>query len=217
MSQEQLNERIRRRYFGLARRADSGSRQAAIHLFCLECMGGSSAEARACEVSDCPVWPFRPGDTFPRRAQAAKNGGLSAPESTIAKSRGQGSHPGDRPFWGSEPAKNHGSTERLIHKLRRQCPGLARRRDNGSRQAAIHLYCLECLGGSQAEVRACTVPYCALWLYRPGETFRARARAREKSVVHVPESTISPAVGVQYPGDSSALRDRETRSGEATT
>jgi len=40
-----------------------GSRTAAIHLFCLTCMGGSRAEVVACQSFSCPLWQFRPGRT----------------------------------------------------------------------------------------------------------------------------------------------------------
>ena len=36
------------------------SRRAAIHLFCVSCLGGSAVEASRCESYTCPLWPFRP-------------------------------------------------------------------------------------------------------------------------------------------------------------
>ena len=36
------------------------SLKAAAHAFCKECVG-SPVEARKCECTDCPLWPFRPG------------------------------------------------------------------------------------------------------------------------------------------------------------
>jgi hypothetical protein len=35
------------------------SRLTAIRLFCIECMGGSSREAKACTQRDCFLWPVR--------------------------------------------------------------------------------------------------------------------------------------------------------------
>lgn len=31
----------------------------AIRLFCIECMGGNTRDAKACEVRDCYLWPHR--------------------------------------------------------------------------------------------------------------------------------------------------------------
>jgi hypothetical protein len=39
----------------------SGSRTAAIHTFCLSCMGGNRADVVACQSFVCPLWQFRPG------------------------------------------------------------------------------------------------------------------------------------------------------------
>lgn len=38
-----------------------GSRTAAIHLFCISCMGGSRADVVSCKAFSCPLWQFRPG------------------------------------------------------------------------------------------------------------------------------------------------------------
>ncbi len=35
------------------------TRSKAIRLKCLDCMGGSSTEVKACVVVDCPLWHFR--------------------------------------------------------------------------------------------------------------------------------------------------------------
>jgi|SRR5689334_7588030 len=46
----------------LGHKADyCGSRTAAIHAFCLSCMGGSRADVVACVSHTCPLWQFRPG------------------------------------------------------------------------------------------------------------------------------------------------------------
>jgi len=36
--------------------AERGSKAAAIKLFCMDCMGGSSKDALACESRDCWLW-----------------------------------------------------------------------------------------------------------------------------------------------------------------
>ena len=82
---------------------------------------------------------------------------------------------------------------------------------------AIRAHCLHCCGWDRSAVAECTGRACPLWAYRPGDRARKRAEGRSGAGFGDPESTISPAIGVQYPGDSSALRDREFRSGEATT
>lgn len=48
----------------LGNKADyGGSRTAAIHSFCLSCMGGSRADVVECKSYSCPLWQFRPGST----------------------------------------------------------------------------------------------------------------------------------------------------------
>lgn len=48
----------------LGNKADySGSRTAAIHAFCLSCMGGNRADVVECKSHSCPLWQFRPGST----------------------------------------------------------------------------------------------------------------------------------------------------------
>ena len=56
-----LIEMLRQRNPGMAKRADSGSRAAAIRLFCLQCYGGNRAEVRRCTEYTCPLWPYRMG------------------------------------------------------------------------------------------------------------------------------------------------------------
>lgn len=71
---------------------------------------------------------------------------------------------------------------RVIHRLRQQYPGLSKRADTGSRQAAIRLFCLECMGGNSAEVKKCCARECPLWSYREGkkpENLSACGRAQE--------------------------------------
>jgi hypothetical protein len=58
---ERLIHEIRRKRPGYAKRADKGSRSCAIRLFCIECMGGVSAEVKKCEATDCPLHSFRMG------------------------------------------------------------------------------------------------------------------------------------------------------------
>ena len=47
--------RARKVYYG-------GSRSAAITEMCISCVG-TPQEAKKCECTDCPLWPFRPGST----------------------------------------------------------------------------------------------------------------------------------------------------------
>ena len=39
-----------------------GSRKAAITEKCIDCVG-TAQEAKKCPMTDCPLWPFRPGAT----------------------------------------------------------------------------------------------------------------------------------------------------------
>jgi hypothetical protein len=45
------------------------TRSAAIRAYCLECSGGSAAEARKCVLTRCPLWPLRMGSN-PCRAKS---------------------------------------------------------------------------------------------------------------------------------------------------
>lgn len=38
-----------------------GGRTAAIHMFCLSCMGGNRSDVVACNSYSCSLWQFRPG------------------------------------------------------------------------------------------------------------------------------------------------------------
>jgi hypothetical protein len=58
--------------------------------------------------------------------------------------------------------------KRLITELREKNPGLSARARGGSRQAAIRLFCLECMGGYRPEIKRCTDRECALWSFRMG-------------------------------------------------
>lgn len=56
-----MREILRKRYPGLAKRQSAGSPMASIRLFCLECMGGSLGEVKACTADECPLFPLRLG------------------------------------------------------------------------------------------------------------------------------------------------------------
>ena len=48
-------------YQGIYRRAMSGkSRKAAVHAFCLECVGWERNEIALCTDRECPLYPYRP-------------------------------------------------------------------------------------------------------------------------------------------------------------
>ena len=68
-----LIEELRQRFPGLAKRANSGSRQAAIRLFCMECMGGQTKEVNTCEENVCPLHPFRI-DSHKKQPSASETG-----------------------------------------------------------------------------------------------------------------------------------------------
>jgi len=47
--------------FGVSLRARAKtSRVAAVHLFCLECVGGVRKDVRDCTATDCALYPWRP-------------------------------------------------------------------------------------------------------------------------------------------------------------
>jgi hypothetical protein len=66
-SEESLMAQLRRKYPGLARRADTGSCRAAQRLKCYECMGGSRSDVTGCRNYECPVWPYRHGRGVEKR------------------------------------------------------------------------------------------------------------------------------------------------------
>ena len=57
--------------------------------------------------------------------------------------------------------------QRLVDELRERNPVLAEKAKT-QRRAAIRLFCLECVGGSQREVIACTTQKCPLYPFRRG-------------------------------------------------
>ena len=61
--QETFRDDLRAKYPGRAKRAAGNGKAASIELFCIECIGDSSHEAKRCEVRDCFLW----GHGFGRR------------------------------------------------------------------------------------------------------------------------------------------------------
>lgn len=75
-------------YRGIYDRAMGGkSKAAAIHAFCLECMGWQREEVRLCTSPACPLFPYRPygGDTDAGSSPDADDGDFIAVESTISE------------------------------------------------------------------------------------------------------------------------------------
>jgi hypothetical protein len=62
---QSVESACRGKYSKLGLQTDyNNSRSAAIHLFCLICMGGDEDArtlAKACQSYECPLWQFRPG------------------------------------------------------------------------------------------------------------------------------------------------------------
>lgn len=72
-------------YRGIYDRAMSGkSKAAAIHAFCLECMGWQREEVRLCTSPACPLFPYRPysGDKDAGSSQDASEGDVCVVGST---------------------------------------------------------------------------------------------------------------------------------------
>ena len=55
-----VNE-IRDKFPRMAKKADSGSRAAAIRIFCLTCMGGAPSHVKDCTAKTCPLYNYRLG------------------------------------------------------------------------------------------------------------------------------------------------------------
>jgi hypothetical protein len=65
--QATTRDEIRSKRPGLALAAMKGGRLAAIRLHCIECVGGSFAEASRCETSDCFLWIHGPAGRRARK------------------------------------------------------------------------------------------------------------------------------------------------------
>ena len=61
--------------------------------------------------------------------------------------------------------------------------------EKGSRSAAVKLHCLDCCAYQTAEVRRCSDPVCAMWLFRPYQG----ATEEDEQPVEQPEPTASEA------------------------
>lgn len=61
--------------------------------------------------------------------------------------------------------------DQVENEVRLARPQLGMKADHkGSRTAAIHVFCISCMGGSRNDVKGCTSYVCPLWQYRPGRT-----------------------------------------------
>ncbi|RPJ39801.1 MAG: hypothetical protein EHM35_01455 [Planctomycetaceae bacterium] len=65
-----FRDEIRAKYPALAARAERGPK-AAIRMFCIECMGGQKADAKACRVEACFLWPHRGASWKPDSPEGA--------------------------------------------------------------------------------------------------------------------------------------------------
>ena len=67
------------RYADMYKRARHGSRASALRVFCLQCVGWSSREVKACTAPACPLYAYRLGTYepteigLPARAKSAGN------------------------------------------------------------------------------------------------------------------------------------------------
>lgn len=66
---------------------------------------------------------------------------------------------------------------RLVEELRAKYPSMAKAAERRPR-AAIRLFCLECLGGSFADVDRCSDVACPLWPFRRGPGKRPEPSGR---------------------------------------
>ena len=64
---ERFTDMLRKKFPIRAERAANGSRGAAITMNCLECVGGSIADAKACTARDCFLWPYSPAGRAHRK------------------------------------------------------------------------------------------------------------------------------------------------------
>ena len=81
---------VPKRYRKIAERAGSGhSREAAIHIQCLQCCGWERRAVRECKSEDCPLYLYRPYRKVVKApfifSQGAKNRDLARAKSPISK------------------------------------------------------------------------------------------------------------------------------------
>ena len=63
-------------------------RARAIRMMCLSCCCGNSAEVRRCEITDCPLWPWRSGRRPSQNAQEGENRALGSRSSAERSNNG---------------------------------------------------------------------------------------------------------------------------------
>lgn len=68
---------------------------------------------------------------------------------------------------------------RIEDELREKFPGTAARAANGSRAAAVRMFCWSCCGGDRAEARRCAVTTCFLFPYSPAAKAAGKAAATD--------------------------------------
>ena len=64
-------EDVPKQYQDTLRKAQSGSRRAAIRCYCLMCVGWARSEVECCTAPLCPLFPFRNGKWNPADVYAA--------------------------------------------------------------------------------------------------------------------------------------------------
>lgn len=76
-----MKEDVPQRFQRLVRQAATGSRAAAMRLFCLSCVGYVTADVRECDAKACPLWLYRPyqGKMDPSERQEFELGEESRP------------------------------------------------------------------------------------------------------------------------------------------
>jgi len=101
-----------------------------------------------------PVGPAIPGVPGPQERRSPSGG---APAGSAVRSS----------ILDAKDARNR-APRTLVEELREKHPVMARQAANGSRRAAIRLFCLDCMAGSAAEVARYASKMCPLWPYRKG-------------------------------------------------
>lgn len=85
-----LIHELRRKYPGLAKRADAGSALAAVRLHCIECMGGVRSEVEICTAPECPLYPYRRGQSPRKRQMSEEQRAAAAERFAAARARREG-------------------------------------------------------------------------------------------------------------------------------
>ena len=162
------------------------TRQSAIRLRCLDCRGEDGQQVKLCHTYKCPLWGYRMGrgwiapPLFPHWWENAIRDGNPTEnrckEANQYKDRSkeiaeilEAEKSTRHRYFGSEA-----NSSVALFDLKKYCG------QKVTRQSAIRLMCLSCLGNVRKEVEICADQTCPLWPYRMGRKWEEPVRFNKK-------------------------------------